>query len=247
MPPVSPTAGQIARARAATRAVWRADVAGRPAGDWADVGGLQLHTTGLPVVEWNGALLYDVAGLQYLDAAAGWFGERGMPWGLLVPAELDVAPPGFRHVGDQRVMIRDLEDLPALPDHPLRWDAPAEDVAVLQAGAFEMPMAEARAFVAPKLGNPMCDVVVVHDRDGQPVASATGVLGDGVIAVFGVGTLRRHRRQGLGSAVTLAVVHRARERGADLAYLNPSDLGYGAYRKLGFVDAPGWRIWSPLS
>ncbi len=205
-----------------------------------------MHTTGLPVAEWNGALLYDVAGLPGLDAAAGWFAERGMPWGLLVPAELDVAPPRFRYVADQQLMVRDLEELPALPNQPLRWDAPAEDVAVVQAAAFEMPLDEARAFVAPKLGNPTCDVVVANDQDGQPVASATGVLVDGVVAVFGVGTLPSHRRQGLGSAVTLAVLHRARDQGADLAYLNPSDLGYGAYRKLGFLDAPGWRIWSPL-
>jgi predicted acetyltransferase len=68
---------------------------------------------------------------------------------------------------------------------------------------------------------------------------------EGVVAVFGVGTLPAHRRRGLGRAVTLAVLHEGRRRGADLAYLNPTDSGEPVYRALGFTDAPGWAVWTP--
>jgi len=67
-------------------------------------------------------------------------------------------------------------------------------------------------------------------------------VAEGVAAVYGVGTLMSYRGRGLGRAVTLAVLHVAARRGCDLAFLNPSDLGYGVYRSLGFEDVPGWRV-----
>ena len=250
----------MARQRAATCAVWRADVATRPAGDWVDLGGLHLHTTGLSPVHWNGAHLTEAAGLSQLATAGQWFRDRGVPWAVLVPAELGLEPAGFGYVGSQPVMVLDLTGLSAPPDPPrapvtLRWDAPVDEVAGIQSAAFDDAVGLATAFVGPKLVNGACEVVVAY-VDGRPVASATGVLtggraggadgpGDDVVAVFGVGTLVGHRRQGLGTAVTRAVLLRARERGADLAYLNPSDLGYAAYHALGFRDAPPWQIWSP--
>ena len=78
----------------------------------------------------------------------------------------------------------------------------------------------------------------------EPAATATLVTVDGVAAVYGVGTPSRHRRQGYGTAVTLAVLHEGRRRGCDLAFLNPSDLGRGVYAALGFTDAPPWHVFA---
>ena len=235
---------QVARQRTAALAVWRADVETRPGGAWTDLGGLQLHTTGLPPVYWNGAHLYDASGLERLGEATPWFADRGVSWGLLVPAELGLAPPGFAPVVDQAVMLRDLLALPALPDVHLDWEATVDEVAFLQATVFDTALPLATQFVGPKLIDGPCSVVVAR-VDGLAVATATGVLLDGVVGVYGVGTLVPARRQGLGRAVTLAVLHRARDEGADLAFLNPSELGYAVYRSLGFDDAPPWQIWTP--
>jgi GNAT superfamily N-acetyltransferase len=220
--------------------VWQVDVATRPHGDWADLGGVAVHTTGIPVRHWNGAHLTDPMGLDRIDDVATWFAQREMPWGLLVPAEYD--QPSLPHLTDQRVMLRDLEDLPPAPDVELRWDT-ATDAAAVQAAAFDDDPEEAEAFVQPKVLNAACGVVTAYD--GQlAVSTATLVVVDGVVAVFGVATLPSHRRQGFGRAVTLAVLHEGRRRGADLAYLNPSDSGGPVYRALGFVDAPPWRVWA---
>lgn len=227
-------------------------MATRPRGDWAQLGGLQVHTTGLAPIHWNGAHLTSTDGLDHLPDAARWFAARGVPWGLLVPAELGVVPDGFRHVADQRVQLRTLDDLPALSPSPsvrLSWRPPVEDAAAVQSEAFEDPLPLARDFVTPKLVNAACHVVVAYEGGSsarpRPVATATGVLVDGVVAVFGVGTLAGHRRRGLGRTVTLALLHRAHELGADLAYLNPSTLGSGMYLCLGFQEVAPWRIWSP--
>src|SRR4051794_24569012 len=75
----------LARQRAATVAVWRADVASRPKGEWAQLRDLAVHTTGIPVRQWNGA---HVTGPDPdVGRAAEWFAERGMPWAILVPDE----------------------------------------------------------------------------------------------------------------------------------------------------------------
>jgi len=198
-----------------------------------------VHTTGIPVRHWNGAHVTDPSGLDRLPDVEAWFATRGMPWGLLVPAEL--AQPALKHVTDQRVMLRALADLPAVPDLDLRWDA-TERSATVQAAAFEDPYDTTLAFVAPKLVNAACGVVTAYDGE-LAVSTATLVVVDGVAAVFGVGTLPSHRRQGLGRAVTLAVLHEGVRRGADLAYLNPSDSGEPVYRALGFTDAPPLRVW----
>jgi len=233
----------LARQRAATVAVWKADVATRVNGDWADLGGLAVHTTGLAVPHWNGAHLTTAAGRAQLPRAEQWFAERSMPWGLLVPHELDAGldTDGLQHVTDQAVMLRSLEGLDPVPDLSLRWDA-ADDAAAVQAEAFGDTFSVAMQFVTPKLSNAACAVVVGYDKN-RPVTTATLFSVDGVAAVYGVATVDSHRRQGRGAAATLAVLHEGRRRGCDLAFLNPSDLGYGVYARLGFADAPGWRVY----
>jgi GNAT superfamily N-acetyltransferase len=232
----------LARQRAAAVAVWKADAATRVRGDWTDLGGLCLHTTGIAVAHWNGAKLVTRAGMACLDEAGAWFADRGMPWGLLVPAELD-HDHGLSLITEQPVMLRDLEDLDPVPDLQLRWDC-AGDAAAVQSQAFGDALDLTTEFVLPKVTNPASAVVVAYDG-GLPVATATVFCVEGVAAVFGVGTVEAARRRGLGAALTLAVLHEGRRRGCDLAYLNPSPLGYGVYARLGFTDAPPWRVYQP--
>jgi GNAT superfamily N-acetyltransferase len=236
------TSPPLLRQLTAAGRVCQADVATRPAGDWADLGGVVVFTTGLAVRHWNGAYLTDLSGLERLPEVEAWFDTRGMPWGLLVPSDLGLTPPGLQRVTVQRVMLRDLHALPELPELALRWDA-AEDAARVQVAAFEDPLEDTRAFVAPKLVNAACAVVTAYDGR-EAVSTATLVVVDGVAAVFGVGTVPAYRRRGLGRATTLAVLHEGSRRGADLAFLNPSDSGEPVYRALGFTDAPGFDVWA---
>ena len=232
----------LERQRAATVAVWRADVATRPRGDWVDLGGLACHTTGLPVPYWNGAHLTEPSGLARLHDAARWFEDRGMPWGVLVPSELGLAVP-LELVTEQRVMTRDLAGLPPVPDLDLRWGH-SPDVLQVQVDAFgDDDLAE---FLSPKADLAGCAIVTAYDA-GDPVATARVICVGGVAAVYGVGTVRSHRRRGLGAAVTLAALHEGLRRGCDLSYLNPSDLGYGVYAALGFTDALPWRVYRTLA
>ena len=157
-----------------------------------------------------------------------------MPWAVLVPEESTFRPGPL--VTTQRVMLRDLANLPAVPDLDLRWAD--EGAGPVQQQVFDDDLTA--EFVQPKLVNPACAVVTAYQ--GGPVSTATLVVAHGVAAVYGVATLESHRGRGLGRAVTLAVLHEGLRRGCDLAFLNPSDFGYGVYARLGFTDAPGWRV-----
>ncbi|MFN2539138.1 MAG: hypothetical protein ABR549_13465, partial [Mycobacteriales bacterium] len=146
----------LARQRAATYRFWREDVGVRPAGEWLDLGGVYLHTTGLTPRHWNGAHVSRTTDLEpIVPLVAAWFHERRKPWGLLIPAELELTPPGLTHATDQRVMLRRLgkaSDAP-MPDGIAVTDrALTADVAQVQSEAFGDPYDVTLAFLAPQLG-----------------------------------------------------------------------------------------------
>lgn len=242
----------LQRQRDATYAYWRGTVANRPAGAWADLDGVQVHTTGIAVRPWNGAFTTRAVDLAAaVPHVAAWFAARDMPWGLLIPAELTGQPPGLRHLHDQPVMLRSLAaplppvDLPA--GVQLRADAPELDVANVAAEAFADPLEQAVAFVGPTLradALPAQQTVTAY-AGPHPVGTATVATMDGVAGVYGVAVRAAWRRRGLGAALTTELLHRAVRTGCDLGYLNPSELGYGVYARLGFVDVSPFRIWVP--
>ena len=236
----------LARQRDATYRFWREDVSVRPGGAWADLGGVQVHTTGLPPRHWNGAFLTGAADLdRVLPQVTAWFARRAKPWGLLVPAERDVEPPGLAHALDQPVMLRRLDALPAPGQLDVRDDAPPAHVAAVTAEAFDDPYDLALAFVTPTLGadaRPPQRTLTAYE-DAEPVGCATVAFVDGMAGVFGVAVRPSWRRRGLGTALTARCLRIARDVGCDAAYLNPSEMAHGVYAALGFEDALPLRVW----
>ena len=241
----------LARQRAATFRFWREDVGVRPGGAWADLDGVQVHTTGLAPRHWNGAHVTRAVDLApIIPRVAGWFAERRKPWGVLVPAELDLTPPGLSFATEQKVMLLRLADLRAtpLPDGITVTDrASATDVAKVQSEGFGDAYAVTLAFVTPTLGPdaaPPQRTLTAYDGT-DPVGCATVVLMDGVAAIYGVAVRAGWRRRGIGAALTSRCLQHATAEGCDLAYLNPSPIGYAMYASLGFVETTPMRVWVP--
>lgn len=99
---------------------------------------------------------------------------------------------------------------------------------------------------------PVVEITRVHDRgqldvaaipgmsfylaeaDARPVSTAVAWVGDGGVGIFNVATPPEYRGRGYGRAVTQRAVRDGFMSGADLAWLQASELGEPVYRAMGF-------------
>jgi GNAT superfamily N-acetyltransferase len=83
--------------------------------------------------------------------------------------------------------------------------------------------------------------------DGEPAGGGTLWVTGRTAGLYNIGTLEAARGRGVGTAVTAALVAGARELGCTEAVLHATDLGAGAYRRLGFTEActVSQHLWAP--
>ena len=72
--------------------------------------------------------------------------------------------------------------------------------------------------------------------DGEMVAAALAYDVGGDCGVYNVGTVEKARRRGLGTALTAAQVHDARDRGCRTASLQSTEMAERVYTAVGFRD-----------
>ena len=70
--------------------------------------------------------------------------------------------------------------------------------------------------------------------DGEPVGVSMMFLSSGVGGLYQVEVSSEHRRQGIGTAMTLAPMEDARQLGYRIAVLQASTMGEPVYRRIGF-------------
>jgi ribosomal protein S18 acetylase RimI-like enzyme len=243
------------RVRTAHGDAWQAEGRLRaPYGGGAtELPGIRLMSSGITVPQWNNGDVVDPS-LVDIDAVRSWFSERGVPWGVRVPAE---APwPHGRHLFRKRCMALLQErggralQVPGLTVRRAEPDD-LEVFAAVDAEAFgEDDPGPTRDWTGPHIGADGF-LSVLAELEGEAVGVATGVLADGragtTVGVFGVGVLPTARRRGVGGALTGTVVDWGFSGGADLAWLCPdSDEAVRLYARMGFVETGGFDIYVDL-
>ncbi len=78
--------------------------------------------------------------------------------------------------------------------------------------------------------------LAVARLDGRDAAAVLAYDHEGDCGIYNLGTHEWARRRGLGAALTLLALHRARERGCTTASLQSTAMAEGVYASLGFRD-----------
>ena len=103
---------------------------------------------------------------------------------------------------------------------------------------YELTDAQTRG-MAELFGSLSLDLPLRHYvgiLEGRPVAASQLFLGAGVAGIYCVGTVPEARRQGFGTAVTLAALRDARALGYRVGILHSSAMGFPVYQRLGFRE-----------
>ena len=80
--------------------------------------------------------------------------------------------------------------------------------------------------------------------DGRVVGSTVVITAHGVAGIFLVHVAEGHRRQGIGTALTVAALRLGRQRGMRSAALVASPAGEPLYRRLGFTTMCEYRLFT---
>jgi len=211
--------------------------------------------TGLPDPAFN-SIMYACLAPDRIDAALAEFHRLRttyqVPMSWLVgpsstPADLahQLAERGLHHRSSLTPMTIQLGRLPAARSEPagLRIERVATAaqyqtwIATEQQG-FELDGPLAIGLVRLRQGMGASPSAPIYHYlgilDGTPVATASLLPAGGIAGVYDVATIPVARRQGIGTAMTLAVLHAARQLGYSQAWLQPSDMGQTLYRRIGF-------------
>jgi ribosomal protein S18 acetylase RimI-like enzyme len=84
----------------------------------------------------------------------------------------------------------------------------------------------------------------VAELDGTAVATAVAIHLERHVGIFNVATRSQYRRRGFGAAVTAIAVGEAFDEGAEMAWLQSSEIGRGVYGALGFRLVESWKCWA---
>lgn len=159
----------------------------------------------------------------------------------------DLEAEGFRTLDDTRVMV--CTQLPAAPVDRLPLGGRIEPVGH---GAFAQavgelrgsPLSQRSAHAERLAASPVPFQGFVLRGDGALLACAQFAMEGQLVGLYDVFTAPSVRGQGLASALCRNLLQRAAEAGARIGYLQVEHDNVAAraiYRRLGFVDAYGYR------
>ncbi len=215
----------------------------------AEFPGVRLMASGLAHPQWNNGDVED-PGLVDLAAVRDWYAERGVPWGLRVPAGA-VWPHGRKLVTRRLMGVSASQVRAAAPVGAvaLRAATTADLAAVLMVDtvAFGESVQRQRPWLELLVAHPAVTVAIA-EQQGQPVATGYLVVSSGragpAAYLGGIAVLPAARRRGVGAAVSWWLMERGRDSGAELWHLHPDhDAAASLYRRLGFVEADGLDIY----
>ncbi len=224
-----------------------------PAGATARYGGATVVVSGARTSSLN-LVMVNAPDPDPADVAtaADAIAARGVPWGMEFRFEpsaeiLAVAKEhGLTEVSRPLFMVCAAAGLELRRDTPSglviepvgadRWELYTE---VLASGFGAPADLFGTAMGGPVLDRPGFRGYLARTPEG-PVGTALGTLKDGALTVFNIAVVPDVRGQGIGRALTEAVLVDGLAEGAQVASLQSSAMGQPLYASMGFREAERW-------
>lgn len=192
--------------------------------------------------------------LHKINEVIDYFGARGVAFGWSVgpstrPSQLAaiLESRGFVYRASTKGMAVDLlsmrEDVPHNTELVITEIQDLEHLRLLRdmevqgfSATREMAQRYYDVYAGAGLGNGLPLHHFIGWLRGAPVAIASLLYHAAVAGIYGVATIPEVRRQGVGAAMTLHVLHFARSTGYRIAVLSPTSMSEAIYRRIGFNE-----------
>jgi hypothetical protein len=120
-------------------------------------------------------------------------------------------------------------------------DVGVEDHIVTAAAGFELPADIVRTFMSTASAREPDVAVYVGYADGAPVSTGLGFRTGRTIGVYNIATVAAARGRGYGASMTQRVADDGVAAGCDVAILQPSEMGFPIYQRLGYRTVVTYR------
>ena len=224
-------------------------------GECRQFGPLTAACAGVAVPLFNRVFVFDAPSSGDLSAAVAWLSERDVPFRVTVTEPVVEEVTNHRgdfdlaKAGEQPGMaMGSLDELPS-PDSVANIAAVTgpedrDDFSTVTASAFGMPpdvvaQVDQAALAADDM-RPFLGRV-----DGRPAASGLLVQSGDVAGLYWIGVVEEFRRQGIGEAMSWAVLRAGREAGCHVGVLQSSEMGYPLYERMGFEPVVTYHQFAP--
>jgi ribosomal protein S18 acetylase RimI-like enzyme len=229
---------------------------GRPHGRVLELPGVSIASLGVTFQMFNGAFFSEPVETETvleerLRCARDYFAAQALRWSFWICE--DWLSPGVRRKlsrACETMGLRLSSEMPGLAAERLRHPARAlptidfrrvdspqtlDDFRGLGATCFRVPIAWFSEVFDVSVAASQPFVCWVGYCDGEPVATAATVSGQGITGLYNVATAPAFRRRGYGEAITRHAIDTAvRESGSTRIVLQSTSEGLRLYQRIGF-------------
>lgn len=232
-------------------------IADHAGGQTRSFGDVTAVSSGIPVPFFNPVYVFEPPVEADVDDAISWVARRGAPFRVVVaePALTETEPIIARH-GLERaggalpgMALASLKELPrAASPVDIEPVTSAEDVAgfaVVVSATYRMPMELAEQIPTEAMATDERMTPLLGRVDDEPVACGLLVRTGDVAGVYAICVTEPFRRQGIGEAMSWAVLRAGRDAGAEVGGLQSTEMAYSVYERMGFETIVEYHPFHP--
>ncbi|MFB6187230.1 MAG: GNAT family N-acetyltransferase, partial [Halobacteriaceae archaeon] len=226
-------------------------------GETKQFGPISGAVAGFSVPEYNRIFVFDPPSKNELTSAISWLKRQNVPfWATLSEPVVDTMNefPGryeLKKSHEDRGMVLQLsseiqsqeqfDDISAVNN-----DTMLEEFVAVFSSVFGRSEEITSNVYRPLVADNTTELFIGMIGE-KPVACGVLSQSDSIAGLYSIGVLEDFRRQGLGEAMTRAILRSGWEAGCRMAVLQSTDMGYPLYKQMGFETVITYQHFEPTT